>query len=146
MNWLQANTMNIHELIRHLNHGQRQGDGTSMIVGRHAVVEAIRLLNLLGETNEALAACQSEGSAWKRKAEECAELLRLQLRARIEATEKPWKAHMAADAADGEITRLTKLVADGRGLVDYAYSLIGGNWPAADEFLKRTAVTVTVSN
>ena len=60
MNWLQANTMSIHELIRHLNHGQRQGDGTTMIVGRHAVVEAIRLLNLLGETNDALAACQSQ--------------------------------------------------------------------------------------
>lgn len=70
MNWLQENTMSIHELIRHLNHGQRQGDGTTMLVGRHAVTEAIRLLNLLGETNEALAACQSEGAAWKRLAEE----------------------------------------------------------------------------
>ena len=60
MNWLQANTMSIHELIRHLNHGQRQGDGTTMLVGRHAVTEAIRLLNLLGETNDALAACQSQ--------------------------------------------------------------------------------------
>lgn len=75
MNCLQANTMSIHELIRHLNHGQRQGDGTTMIVGRHAVTEAIRRLNLLGETNEALAACQSEGAAWKRLAEESERVL-----------------------------------------------------------------------
>lgn len=67
--------MNIHELIRHLNHGQRQGDGTTILVGRHAVTEAIRLLNLLGETNEALAACQSEGAAWRRKAEEISDRL-----------------------------------------------------------------------
>lgn len=60
--------MNIHELIRHLSNGQQaDADGVFVTVGRHAVVEAIRLLNLLGETNEALAACQSEGAALKRQ-------------------------------------------------------------------------------
>jgi hypothetical protein len=52
---------NIHELILHLNNGrQADEDGVFVTVSRHAVMEAIRLLNLLGETNEALAACQSE--------------------------------------------------------------------------------------
>ena len=55
--------ISIHELIRHLNNGQRADeDGVMVIVGRQAVTEAIRLLNLLGETNEALAACQSQAN------------------------------------------------------------------------------------
>jgi hypothetical protein len=61
----------IRELIAHLeNGGKADPNGLMVVVSRHAVTEAIRLLNLLGETNEALAACQSEGSAWKRLAEE----------------------------------------------------------------------------
>ena len=89
--------ISIHELIRHLNNGQQaDADGVMVAVSRHAVVEAIRLLNLLGETNEALAACQSEGAAWKRLAEESAEIFKQQWRDRLEATEKPWKASLAA--------------------------------------------------
>lgn len=61
---------NIHELIRHLNNGQRaDADGVTVTVSRHAVVEAIRLLNLLGETNEALAACQSQAGPCIKDAE-----------------------------------------------------------------------------
>lgn len=61
----EANTgapmTSIYELIRHLNSGrQADADGVMVTVSRHAVVEAIRLLGLLGETNESLAACQSE--------------------------------------------------------------------------------------
>jgi hypothetical protein len=51
----------ITELMAHLNNGQRADeDGVMVIVSRHAVAEAIRLLRLLGETEDALAACQSQ--------------------------------------------------------------------------------------
>ena len=51
----------ISELIAHLNNGQQADeDGVTVIVSRQAVAEAVRLLRLLGETEEALAACQSQ--------------------------------------------------------------------------------------
>ncbi len=51
----------VSELIAHLNNGQQADeDGVTVIVSRHAVAEAVRLLRLLGETEEALAACQSQ--------------------------------------------------------------------------------------
>lgn len=53
----------VSELIAHLNNGQQaDADGTMVIVSRHAAAEAVRLLGLLGETEDALAACQSEAS------------------------------------------------------------------------------------
>lgn len=49
------------ELVKHLENGkQADPDGVMVTVSRHAVTEAVRLLRLLGETEEALAACQSQ--------------------------------------------------------------------------------------
>ena len=51
----------VSELIAHLSNSRpADGEGVMVIVGRHAVLEAVRLLQLLGETEDALAACQSQ--------------------------------------------------------------------------------------
>jgi hypothetical protein len=53
----------IRELTAHLeNGGQADPNGLMVVVSRHAVTEAVRLLRLLGETEDALAACQSQAS------------------------------------------------------------------------------------
>lgn len=57
------------ELIAHLESGsQVDPDGVMVTVSRHAVTEAVRLLHILGETEDALAACQSQAGgeiAWR---------------------------------------------------------------------------------
>lgn len=46
----------VSELIAHLSNSRpADGEGVMVIVGRHAVLEAVRLLQLLGETEDALA-------------------------------------------------------------------------------------------
>jgi hypothetical protein len=43
------------------------------------------------------------------------------------------------DYSEQEVEALKAKLVTARELVEYAYDLIGGNWPEADEFLDSTA-------